>query len=93
MCRPAIQNLFIPGFSQVLRDILVDIDNDPAIGDPLHNVIPISAGGNNTTIHDNHWENGYGIGAIGSDEKTGAYRYRVYTRVILVRVEGDATTP
>ena len=59
---------FIPGFSQDLRTILVDIDNDPVITNTMHNVITVSVGGDNTTVYYDHWENGYGTGTTGADE-------------------------
>jgi hypothetical protein len=59
---------FIPGFSQDLRTILVDIDNDPVITNTMHNVITVSVGEDNTTVYYDHWENGYGTGTTGADE-------------------------
>jgi LPXTG-site transpeptidase (sortase) family protein len=58
---------FIPGFSQNLLDILRNIDNNPAVGNNLHNVITVSVGGDNTTIYYDHWENGYSTGAAGDE--------------------------
>jgi hypothetical protein len=61
---------FIPGFSQDLLDILRNIDNNPAVGDNLHNVITISVGGDNTTVYYDHWENGYLDSAAGDEVYT-----------------------
>jgi uncharacterized repeat protein (TIGR01451 family) len=70
---------FIPGFSQDLRTILVDIDNDPVITNTMHNVITVSVGGDNTTVYYDHWENGYGTLATGYDERYTANKGDILT--------------
>jgi LPXTG-site transpeptidase (sortase) family protein len=60
---------FIPGEAGQLRAILVNNDNDPAVGNNLHNVITVSVAMDNTTIYYDHWENGYGTGNTVYDER------------------------
>ncbi len=70
---------FIPGFSQDLRTILVDIDNDPVITNTMHNVITVSVGGDNTTVYYDHWEDGYGTLATGYNERYTANKGDILT--------------
>ena len=70
---------FIPGFSQDLRTILVDIDNDPVITNTMHNVITVSVGGDNTTVYYDHWEDGYGTLATGYNERYTASKGDILT--------------
>ena len=70
---------FIPGPASQIQPILVNNDNDPVVGNNITNVITVVLSSNNTTVYYDHWEDGYGTGAVGNNEMYVGNKGTVFT--------------